>query len=73
MFIDTYFEPTAGGITFPIGTDPDGSGLMVGFEPRGHRGGYCTVLSTGATTPSYTIPSQAPTGRITSRSTSAAG
>jgi uncharacterized protein YraI len=53
MYNENYFEASAGGITFPISTDPDGSNLLVGYEPRGSRGGYCTIVATGSTTPSY--------------------
>jgi hypothetical protein len=47
MFNPTYFEATAGGITFPISAEPDGSGLLVGYNPPGSSGGYCTILSVG--------------------------
>lgn len=53
MFNQNYFEAEAGGITFPISADPDGSNLMVAYNPRGNAGGYCTILSTGSTTPVY--------------------
>ncbi|MGG7644792.1 SH3 domain-containing protein [Rhodovulum sp. YNF3179] len=44
MFNQHYFEATAGGITFPISTEEDGSGLHVRFEPPGSAGGFCTIL-----------------------------
>ena len=47
MFNEHYYEARAGGITFPISTEDDGSGLLVGFDPRGSRGGFCTIMSTG--------------------------
>lgn len=47
MYNQNYFEATAGGITFPISTEADGSGLLVGFEPGGSGGGYCTIISEG--------------------------
>jgi uncharacterized protein YraI len=48
MFNQHYFEATAGGITFPISTEEDGSGLLVGYEPPGSAGGFCTILSEGS-------------------------
>ena len=48
MFNQHYFEAKAGGITFPISTEEDGSGLLVGYEPAGSRGGFCTILSQGS-------------------------
>jgi hypothetical protein len=45
MYNANYFEASAGGITFPISTEADGSNLMVGFNPPGSAGGYCTILS----------------------------
>ncbi|MEW9922296.1 SH3 domain-containing protein [Marimonas sp. MJW-29] len=53
MFNPNYFEARAGGINFPISAEPDGSDLLVKAEPRGSAGGYCTILATGTTTPSY--------------------
>ena len=47
MFNPNYFEATAGGITFPISAEPDGSDLLVGYNPPGSGGGYCTILSVG--------------------------
>ncbi len=48
MYNANYFEASAGGITFPISTEADGSGLVVGFNPPGSAGGYCTVVSVGS-------------------------
>lgn len=48
MFNQYYFEATAGGITFPISTEADGSDLHVRFEPPGSAGGFCTILSQGS-------------------------
>lgn len=47
MYNQNYFEAVSGGITFPISTEADGSGLLVGFNPPGSAGGYCTILSVG--------------------------
>jgi hypothetical protein len=55
MFNQYYYEATAGGITFPISTEEDGSDLHVRFEPPGSAGGFCTILSEGsASAPSDT-------------------
>ncbi|MWD26252.1 SH3 domain-containing protein [Aquicoccus sp. SCR17] len=51
MFNPNYFEATAGGIVFPISAEPDGSGLLVGYNPRGSGGGYCTIVSVGNPAP----------------------
>jgi len=48
MFNQYYFEAKAGGITFPISTEEDGSDLHVRFEPPGSAGGFCTILSEGS-------------------------
>jgi len=53
MYNPNYFEATAGGITFPISAEPDGSDLLVKAEPPGSAGGYCTILSVGNLTPTY--------------------
>ncbi len=56
MFNQHYFEAKAGGITFPISTEADGSDLHVRFEPPGSAGGFCTILSEGsASAPSDTM------------------
>ena len=56
MYNQHYFEATAGGITFPISTEQDGSHLLVGFNPPGSAGGYCTILSEGtAQAPANTL------------------
>lgn len=60
MYNPNYFEATAGGITFPISTEQDGSGLLVGFNPPGSAGGYCAVVSEG----SAAAPA-APSGEVT--------
>ncbi|PWJ09658.1 SH3 domain-containing protein [Jannaschia seohaensis] len=60
MYNQQYFEATAGGITFPISTDQDGSGLLVGFNPPGSAGGYCTILSQGSDQPDTTAGADGP-------------
>lgn len=47
MLNSTYYEASAGGITFSISTEQDGSGLYVMYEPPGNPGGVCTILSAG--------------------------
>jgi hypothetical protein len=47
MFNPTYYEASAGGITFSISTEEDGSGLYVMYEPPGNPGGVCTITSVG--------------------------
>lgn len=48
MYNRNYFEATAGGIDFPISTDEDGSNLLVGYNPPGNAGGFCTIVSQGS-------------------------
>ncbi|MFC3613313.1 SH3 domain-containing protein [Lutimaribacter marinistellae] len=60
MYNQHYFEATAGGITFPISTNDDGSGLLVGFNPPGSGGGYCTIVSQGNTQPDTTAGADGP-------------
>ncbi|RBI83815.1 hypothetical protein DRV85_14270 [Rhodosalinus halophilus] len=48
MYNPQYFEATAGGITFPISSEEDGSGLLVGYNPPGSAGGFCTIVSQGS-------------------------
>ena len=46
-FNDNYYEATVNRVTYTISKNPDGSGLQVGYNPPGNRGGYCTILSSG--------------------------
>lgn len=45
MFNPNYYEASAGGITFSISADADGSNLLVSYQPPGSAGGYCTITS----------------------------
>lgn len=60
MYNQQYFEATAGGISFPISTEQDGSGLLVGYNPPGSAGGYCTIVSTGAMAPDMAAGADGP-------------
>ncbi len=42
-FNENYYEAKFQGIIYPISQNDDGSGLLVGYNPPGSAGGYCTV------------------------------
>ncbi|MGP1358795.1 hypothetical protein [Roseicyclus sp.] len=46
-FNRNYYEAYAGGVTYPISQNDDGSGLQVGYEPPG-GGGFCQVSTGGS-------------------------
>ncbi len=48
MFNEHYYEARQDGITYTISTEDDGSGLLVGYNPPGSAGGYCTVVSSAS-------------------------
>lgn len=47
-FNRNYYEAYSDGVTYTISQNDDGSGLQIGYEPPGSRGGYCEIVSTGS-------------------------